>query len=166
MRTARSPPLGHAKSATAIAAASAAAAVGTFLAYLYFARRSEAHAAREEALALAETRGEVIVDLRQRLVALERRRRKTRVDCENRVRDLETALEATEAEARDHAYRMQRFYLPRSPTSFERSRLTSSTSRRRWRPHSREFASCSTASDRPRDAGHGPELPLDQLDPN
>jgi hypothetical protein len=96
--------------ATAIAAASAAAAVGTFLAYLYFARRSEAQAAREEALALAESRGEVIVDLRQRLVALERRLRKTRVDCENRVRDLETALEATEAEARDHAYRMHRFY--------------------------------------------------------
>jgi chromosome segregation ATPase len=96
--------------ATAIAAASAAAAVGTFLAYLYFARRSEAHAAREEALALADTRGEVIVDLRQRLVALERRLRRTTAECEQRVRDLETALKRTEAEAREHAYRMQRFY--------------------------------------------------------
>ena len=96
--------------ATAIAAASAAAAVGTFLAYLYFARRSEAHAARDEALALASTRGEVIVDLRQRLVTLERRLRRTRADCENRVRELETALQRTEAEAREHAYRMQRFY--------------------------------------------------------
>jgi aspartate aminotransferase-like enzyme len=96
--------------ATAIAAASAAAAVGTFLAYVYFARRSEAHAARDEALALAKTRGEVIVDLRQRLDTLERRLRTTRVDCENRVRALETALQTMEAEAREHAYRMQRFY--------------------------------------------------------
>jgi chromosome segregation ATPase len=96
--------------ATAIAAASAAAAVGTFLAYLYFARRSEAHAAREEALALADTRGQVIVDLRQRLVALERRLRRTTAECERRVRELETALEGMEAEAREHAYRMQRFY--------------------------------------------------------
>jgi chromosome segregation ATPase len=96
--------------ATAIAAASAAAAVGTFLAYLYFARRSDAHAAREEALALADTRGEVIVDLRQRLVSLERRLRRTRAECEQRVRELETALENMEAEAREHAYRMQRFY--------------------------------------------------------
>jgi hypothetical protein len=99
-----------AAAATAIAAASAAAAVGTFLAYLYFARRSEAHAARDEALALANTRGEVIVDLRQRLVTLERRLRRTTADCENRVRELETALQAMEAEAREHAYRMQRFY--------------------------------------------------------
>jgi hypothetical protein len=96
--------------ATAIAAASAAAAVGTFLAYLYFARRSEAHAARDEALALAKTRGEVIVDLRQRLDTLELRLRTTKADCENRVRELETALETLEAEAREQAYRMQRFY--------------------------------------------------------
>jgi aspartate aminotransferase-like enzyme len=96
--------------ATAIAAASAAAAIGTFLAYLYFARRSDAHAAREEALALAETRGEVIFDLRQRLAATERRLRQTTTDCENRVRELETALQTIEAEARERAYRMQTFY--------------------------------------------------------
>ena len=96
--------------ATAIAAASAAAAIGTFLAYLYFARRSDAHAAREEALALAETRGEVIFDLRQRLAATERRLRQTTTDCENRVRELENALQTIEADAREHAYRMQRFY--------------------------------------------------------
>jgi molybdopterin converting factor small subunit len=96
--------------ATAIAAASAAAAVGTFFAYLYFARRSDAHAAREEALALADTRGEVIADLRERLVTLERRLRRTTDDYEKRVRELETALQTTEAEAREHAYRMQRFY--------------------------------------------------------
>jgi hypothetical protein len=96
--------------ATAIAAASAAAAIGTFLAYLYFARRSDAHAAREEALALAETRGEVIFDLRQRLAATERRLKQTTTDCENRVRELENALQTIEAEAHEHAYRMQRFY--------------------------------------------------------
>jgi hypothetical protein len=84
---------------TIIAAASAAAAVGSFLGYLYFMRRSEAHAARDEALALAETRGEVIVDLRRRVATSERR-----------VRELETALQSAEAEAREHAYRMQRFY--------------------------------------------------------
>jgi len=92
--------------ATAIAAASAAAAIGSFLAYLYVARRSDAHAAREEALALAETRGEVILDLRQRLAATERRLRQT----ENRVRELDSALQTMDAEAHEHAYRMQRFY--------------------------------------------------------
>jgi molybdopterin converting factor small subunit len=96
--------------ASAIAAASAAAAVGTFFAYLYFARRSEAHAAREEALALAETRGEVIGDLRLRLAALEGRLLETTEDCESRVRELETAIQAKESEARESAYRMQRFY--------------------------------------------------------
>jgi hypothetical protein len=96
--------------ASAIAAASAAAAIGTFLAYLYFARRSEAHAAREEALALAETRGEVIRDLRMRLAVLERRLRETIEDREARVRELETTIQATETEARENAYRMHRFY--------------------------------------------------------
>jgi hypothetical protein len=99
-----------ASASTVIAAASAAAAVGTLFAYLHFARRSDAHAARDEALALAETRGEVIVDLRQRLAALERRLRKTTVDSMNRVRELETLLQKAETEARDDAYRMQRFY--------------------------------------------------------
>jgi len=95
---------------TAIAAASAAAAVATFFAYLYFARRSEAHAAREEALALAETRGEVIVDLRRRLETVEQRLRETRLEYENRVGELEGALQKAELEAREHAYRMHRFY--------------------------------------------------------
>jgi hypothetical protein len=62
-------------------------------------RRSEAHQARDEALALAETRREVIVDLRRHLAESERR-----------VRDLERTLTSTETEAREHAYRMQRFY--------------------------------------------------------
>ena len=96
--------------ASAIAAASAAAAVGSFFAYLYFARRSETHAAREEALALADTRGEVIGDLRLRLATLERRLRETTERGETRVRELEMAIQAKESEARENAYRMHRFY--------------------------------------------------------
>ena len=99
-----------ATAAAAIAAASAAATVGTFFAYLYFVQRSEAHAAREEAMALAETRGEVIVDLRRRLRLLERLLRDTTEALERRVRELEAKLQKTEAEAREQAYRMQRFY--------------------------------------------------------
>jgi hypothetical protein len=96
--------------ATTIAATSAAAVVATFFAYVYFARRSEAHAARDEAMALAETRGEVIVDLRRRLRLLERLLRDTTQALERRVRELEATLQKTEAEARDQAYRMHRFY--------------------------------------------------------
>ena len=99
-----------AAAAATIAAASAAATVGTFFAYLYFVQRSEAHAAREEAMALAETRGEVIVDLRRRLRLLERLLRETTEALERRVRELEATLQKTEAEAREQAYRMQRFY--------------------------------------------------------
>jgi hypothetical protein len=95
---------------TAITAASAAAAVGTFFAYLYFVGRSDANAARDEAMALAETRGEVIVDLRSRLAALEREHRKTTQAFEARVRNLEAALQTSEADAREQAYRIQRFY--------------------------------------------------------
>jgi hypothetical protein len=96
--------------ASAIAAASAAAAIATFLAYLCYARRSEAHAAREEALPLAETCGAVIRDLRMRLAVLERGLRETIEDRDTCVRELETTIQATETEARENAYRMQRFY--------------------------------------------------------
>jgi hypothetical protein len=96
--------------ATAVAIASAATGISSFLAYLYFARRSEAHAARDEALALAETRGHVIVDLRHRLETLEQRLQEATTSSERRVRELERALGKTEAEAREHAYQMQRFY--------------------------------------------------------
>ncbi len=95
---------------TVIAAASAAAGVATFFAYLYFARRSEAHAARDEALALADTRGQVIVDLRLRVAALEQQLTKTTAENEERVRELERALQETQAEERENAYRLQRFY--------------------------------------------------------
>ena len=85
--------------ATIIAAASAAAAVGSFFAYLHFSARSEAHAARDEALALAETRRETIADLRRRLEALEQQ-----------LNETTAALGRSEADARENAYRMQRFY--------------------------------------------------------
>lgn len=96
--------------ATAIAAASAAAAVGTFFVYFYFVHRSEAHAAREEAMDLAETRGAVIGDLRRSLRVLERQLEETTRASDRRVRELEAALQKTEAEARENAYRTQRFY--------------------------------------------------------
>jgi ABC-type anion transport system duplicated permease subunit len=100
-----------AATAIAIAAASAAAAIGTFFAYLYFVHRSEAHAARDEAMALAETRGEVIVDLRRRLRLLERLLRDATGAWERRVCELEATLQKTEAEAREQAYGIQRFYV-------------------------------------------------------
>jgi Skp family chaperone for outer membrane proteins len=96
--------------ATAIAAASAAAAVGTFFVYFYFVHRSEAHAAREEAMDLAETRGAVIGDLRRSLRVLERQLEETTRASDRRIRELEAALQKTEAEARENAYRIQRFY--------------------------------------------------------
>jgi hypothetical protein len=46
----------------------------------------------------------------QRLAATEQRLREATTDCENRVRELESALQTLDAEAREHAYRMQRFY--------------------------------------------------------
>jgi hypothetical protein len=95
---------------TAIAAASAATAVASFFAYLYFARRSEAHAAREEALALAETRGEVIVDLRRRLDGVEQRLSETTAEYQTRIHELERALVRAERDAREQAYWMHRFY--------------------------------------------------------
>jgi hypothetical protein len=86
-----------------IPAASAAAAIGSFLAYLHFARRTEAHDARDEALALAATRAEVIVDLRRRVAALEDSRQlyaaavaalllELRVDLNGDPPDIERAL--------------------------------------------------------------------------
>jgi t-SNARE complex subunit (syntaxin) len=92
--------LGNASSApTFIAVLSAMAAIGTFLAYVYFIQRSSANTAREEALALAETRREVIEDLTARLASYAQR-----------ARELETALEVARAEAREQAYQAQRLY--------------------------------------------------------
>jgi phage terminase small subunit len=95
---------------TAIAALSAFAAVASLLLYLYFGSRSDLAAAREEALALAETRRQVITELRERLDSLEARHRRTKADCERRARKLQTALDETRTQARDEAYRTQHFY--------------------------------------------------------
>jgi hypothetical protein len=95
---------------TAIAALSALAAVGTFFVYLYFVHRSDLVAAREEALALAETRRQVIRELRDRLQSTEVRQKRVRADSERRIRELQTALDRTRAQARKDAYQTQHFY--------------------------------------------------------
>lgn len=98
-------------SATALVAAlSAVATIGSFLAYLYFVQRSDANAAREEALALAETRRQVITDLRAGLASSDQRRRRLEADYEQRIGQLETALDKARTEAREQAYQMQRLY--------------------------------------------------------
>src|SRR5712691_3477056 len=95
---------------TLVAVLSAVATIGGFLAYLYFVQRSNANAAREEALALAETRRQVIADLRAHLASSDRRRKRLKADSEKRIRELEAALERAQAEAREQAYQMQRLY--------------------------------------------------------
>jgi hypothetical protein len=96
--------------ATFVATLSAVATIGSFFAYLYFGRHSNANAAREEALALAETRREVIEDLRNRLASSDERHRRLKAKREKRVRELEKALDNARTEARDQAYQMQRLY--------------------------------------------------------
>jgi hypothetical protein len=93
-----------------IAAVSAFAALGSAFLYLHFGRRSEFAAAREEALALAETRRQVIIDLVASLDSLERRHRQTTRECEGRINELQTELEATKAQAREDAYQTRHFY--------------------------------------------------------
>jgi hypothetical protein len=95
---------------TVIAALSAFAAVASVLLYLHFARRAELASAREEALALAETRRQVILELRGRVESLERRHKRAKADCERRIHELQTALDQARTQARDDAYRMQHFY--------------------------------------------------------
>jgi hypothetical protein len=96
--------------AQVIAAVSALTAVASVFLYLYFGRRSELSAAREEALALAETRREVIADLQKALDSLEQRHKRARLDCQRRVGELRTALDTTQRQARDEAYRAQHFF--------------------------------------------------------
>ena len=100
-----------ADTATFISAVSAAAALATVLAYAYGLRRSDRTSAREEALALAETRRQIVIELRRRLDSLERRRRLAEASYENRIRELETALEQTRRSAREQAYQVQRLYV-------------------------------------------------------
>ena len=95
---------------TVIAALSAFAALASLFLYLYFGRRSDLAAAREEALALAETRRQVIAELRGRLRSLEGRHKRSKAGHERRVRELQAALDKTQMQARDEAYRTQHFY--------------------------------------------------------
>ena len=95
---------------TAIAALSAVAAVGSLFAYLYFVRRSDLVAAREEALALAETRRQVIRELRERLKSTEDRQKRAKAESERRIRELQAALDRTRSQARKDAYQTQHFY--------------------------------------------------------
>jgi DNA anti-recombination protein RmuC len=95
---------------TVIAALSAFSALASLFLYLYFGRRSDLAAAREEALALAETRHEVILELQGRLESLEERHKRTKADRARRIRELQVALDKTRTQARDEAYRTQHFY--------------------------------------------------------
>jgi hypothetical protein len=95
---------------TIIAALSAFAAVASLFLYLYFGRRSDLAAAREEALDLAETRRQVIRELRASIDSLEEQDKRARADCARRIRDLRAALDKTRVQARDDAYQTQHFY--------------------------------------------------------
>ncbi len=94
----------------AVAVVSAILAVASLLLYLHSTRRSDRDSAREEALALAETRGQLVAELRASLKLLEQRHKRMQTNDERRARDLETALEQARVEAREHAYQTQRFY--------------------------------------------------------
>jgi len=96
--------------AQVIAALSAFTALASVSLYLYFGRRSELSAAREEALALAETRRQVIADLERRLDSLEQRHKRAKTNCGRRVSELQTALDKTQRQTRDEAYRTQHFF--------------------------------------------------------
>jgi hypothetical protein len=95
---------------TAVATLSAVTAVASLFAYLYFVRRSDLVAAREEALALAETRRQVIRELRERLKSVEKRHERARTSSERRIRALQAALDRARAQARNDAYQTQHFY--------------------------------------------------------
>jgi len=95
---------------TLVAGLSAFAAIAGVVLYLYFGRRSDLNAAREEALALAETRRQVIQDLRGELASLTRQLQRMSTDDEFQIRQLQSALDRTRSEARDEAYRTQHFY--------------------------------------------------------
>jgi hypothetical protein len=94
--------------ATIVAAVSAAAAVETLLVYVYVARRRDIDTARQEALALAETRRQAIADLERRLASVERQHKNAAVASAKRIRALEDALKKADSEAREQAYQMQR----------------------------------------------------------
>jgi uncharacterized membrane protein YccC len=98
-------------STTLVSAVSAAAAIAGVLAYVYGLRRADQTSARDEALALAETRRQMVEELGRRLAALEHGQRQARAAYKRRVRELEESLEQTRREARDQAYHVQRVYV-------------------------------------------------------
>ena len=92
--------------ASLVAVLAGLATIGSFLAYLYFVQRSKANDARDEALALAETRREVIADLRAQLATSEESRMRLKTQADRRIRELEKALEDARSEAREQAYQI------------------------------------------------------------
>ena len=96
--------------ASLVAVLAGLATIGSFLAYLYFVQRSKANDARDEALALAATRREVIADLRAQLASSEESRMGLETQADRRIRELEKALGDARAEAREQAYQTQRLY--------------------------------------------------------
>jgi hypothetical protein len=100
-----------AASTTVISVISATAALAGVLAYIYGLRRTSQATARDEALALAETRRQMVNELRRRLAALEHGQKQSRTHYKARVKKLEGALERTRREAREQAYQAQRFYV-------------------------------------------------------
>jgi hypothetical protein len=121
--------------ATIVAAVSAAAAVGTLLVYVYVARRADINEAREEALALAETRGQAIADLERRLASLERQHRSAAVASAKRIRELEDALTKANSEARDRRIRCSGSTLLRWPIFSSACKRTSKRPRRTSTEH-------------------------------
>jgi hypothetical protein len=96
---------------TLIGAVSAAAAIAGVLAYVYGLRRADQTAARDEALALAETRRQMVDELRRRISALEQSQRQARTSYKRRIREVQEALEQTRRDAREQAYHVQRAYV-------------------------------------------------------
>ncbi len=96
--------------AQVVAALSAFTAVASVFLYLYFGRRSELSTAREEALALAETRRQAMADLQRRLDSLEQQHERAKAHCQRRVSELQTALDKSQTQSRDEAYRAQHFF--------------------------------------------------------
>jgi hypothetical protein len=96
--------------AQVIAALSAFAALASLALYLYFGRRGELSSAREEALALAETRRQVIVDLQRRMDSLQQKHKQAKASYDRRVAELQAALDKTQRQAREEAYRTQHFF--------------------------------------------------------
>ena len=107
---------------TLIGAVSAAAAIAGVLAYVYGLRRADQTSARDEALALAETRRQMVDELRRQLTSLEHGQKQARASYKRRLRELEDSLEQTRRDAREQAYHVQRLYVLAQEESLARIR--------------------------------------------